>query len=145
MPASFHRPCAARRILDAGVLVAGEDGARLGRREVFRIVGLEHVDPPVLARRRRGGADVERRQRPSSVRTSAGFSSDCAPKRSCSIVAIVVSVSPSSERAITFEPLPRSPVLTRYAITNDPSSSSAALDEPAQKPTPLPGAVAATA
>ena len=46
------------RVLDAGPLVAGEDRARVGVREAGRVVGLEHVDPPVLAVRRRA-AGVE--------------------------------------------------------------------------------------
>src|SRR5204863_4191007 len=85
-----------------------------------------------------------RRQRPSSVRTREGFSSDCASNRSCSIVHTVVKLSPSCERATTFEPRPCAPARTRYAITYEPSSSSAACDEPAHQPTPLPGAAAAT-
>jgi hypothetical protein len=45
-------------VLDSGVIVAGEDGAGLGRGESLRVVGFEDVDPPVRAVSR-GGAHVE--------------------------------------------------------------------------------------
>src|SRR3954469_14422345 len=47
------------RVFDGGLLVAWEHRARLRFRQAGRVVGLEHVDPPVLARRGRGGADVQ--------------------------------------------------------------------------------------
>ena len=84
------------------------------------------------------------RQRPSSVRTSAGRSIDIAPKCDSSSSATVVSDAPSSDRAITFSALPSCPLRTRYAIAYEPSGSSAAVDEPDQKPGPAPGAGAAT-
>src|SRR5205085_8823415 len=57
-PAALGR-AADEWILDAGPLVAREHRACLGFRQAGRVVGLEHVDPPVLARRGRGGADVQ--------------------------------------------------------------------------------------
>jgi hypothetical protein len=47
------------RILHADHLVTREDGAGLGGREVGGVIGLQQVDPPVLARRLGGRADVQ--------------------------------------------------------------------------------------
>src|ERR687898_1274268 len=99
------------RVLDGRPVVAGEGRAGLGGGQAGRIVGLQGLDPPVLAL---GGAAADE-QPPAAlgVRTTAGRSIHWAPKRDWSRVATVVKCSPSGERATTVWSIPSWPLRTR--------------------------------
>ena len=134
------------RILDAGAVVAGEDGARVGLREAGGIVGLQHVDPPVLAARR----GATRVQAPAS-----GLGADeRGPLHRHRAEARLVEGGDGGEPLAVLGPRDdrggaalRPDAFAKRArrSTNVPSASSAALDEPAQCPAPGPGAGTATA
>ena len=81
-----------------------------------------------------GVAQLRYSRQPPPTRTSAGRSSDSAPKRSL----------PSVMPPTTTSPPRRSASRSRYASTISPSASNAADGAPAQQPKPAPGAGTAT-